>query len=306
MLSMTYLALVAVLGLGLWRLTRGRRGGRIRGARTLGHRMGTMLGGPLDLNGDLVERMASCLVENTTVFGSSYAIPSYLGAELPTGVHAAASAAKAQLTGEVLDHYQGLMVERARRTGRAEFVLPAEYALRLALSCGPEERILASFDPIVDVRAAFSPPTRRPALTVVGIDDAGDRTSTRGPSDAGHEEPTAWRRPDAETTVVLLSVDGVPYAQRVLGAQTPVVTVGRGSEAGLRCPDDLHEVSRVHAELTAAHGRLYVEDKYSANGTLVQRSDGESVGLVPGEPTAMAHGDVVWFDEQRQVTVTVL
>ncbi|MDL5158082.1 FHA domain-containing protein [Actinomycetospora termitidis] len=301
MVTLTYLLVVLGVGVALWwfgRSRAGRLGGRLR-AFVLG------VPGPDD---DLVERMADCLVANTTVFGSSYAIPGHLGAELPGGVYEAATAARPQLTAEVLARYCETMVERSRRLGRGEFVLPESYTLRLALACGPDEVLVASFEPIVDVRG----PARRPVPVPTGMPDLGDRTLRRvpppsddGPTRPGHDDLGGATRRRGIGTLVELTVDGRSRGTSALGAGSPLVVVGRGDDAGLRCPDDLDEVSRRHAELTWVRGTCQVEDLHSANGTWVERAGGETELLAPGTPTALAVGDVVWLDEQRLAQVSL-
>lgn len=302
MITTTYLALVAVVAIALWRLrVRGRRAGADRhgAAPTAAAWVRAALAGVSGPDDDLVERMAATLVADTTTFGSSYAIPGHLGAELPPGVFAAASAARPQLTAEVLDRYQDLMVDRCRRLGRPDFVLPADYTLRLVLGCGSEELLLASFEPIVDVRDAAAPPRRTPLPAGSrGPDEGGTRTRVR--------RLTAVDADDAGATVVLLSVDGAPREQRRLDATTPIVAVGRGADVDLRCPEDAHEVSRRHAELTLTRHGVHVTDLGSANGTWLEREDDTSPSLTPGVAEPLRPGDVVWLDQPRRVTVTLL
>lgn len=285
MVTTTYLVLVLGIGAVLWLVSRRvrPRPGRLRALLVGVARPGT----------DLVERMADRLVEQTTVFGTSYAIPGYLGAVLPKGVFEAASAARPQLTAEVLDHYRTTMVERSRRLGRTrEFTLPEHYVLRLVLACGAEETVFASFEPIVDVRGALTS----------GIPAAAAPTAADPPTTARRD---ATVLPGPAPGVVLLSVDGVPYAQRDIAGRTPVVSVGRGNKAHLRCPDRLSDVSRLHAELTFADGRTWVRDCNSANGTWLLRSNGVCEPLTPGEPFEVDRHDAVWLDEAGQATVTV-
>lgn len=304
MVTTTYLLFVALLGLGAWRWTaRTRRGrGPVGGVRRMpGGGLRAMIVGVAG-DDDLVERMAGSLVDHTTVFGSSHAIPGHLDAALPAGVLEAATAARPQLTREVVDRYCTLMEERSRRLGRPEFVLPPDYRLHLALTAGSEESLTASFGPRPGGRPGASGPVTVPAPGPVPrtVDD--DPTRRRGADELTVRRAT--RRGSAGRTVTL-SVGGTAFGERPLDDLSPVVSVGRGGETALRCPDDLDDVSRTHAELTWIDGRCYVEDMHSANGTWLSPSGGDPVTLVPGAPTPWEPGDVLWLDEDRRARVTL-
>jgi hypothetical protein len=242
-------------------------------------------------------------------------------------VYRAASAAKPQLIREILDRYAELMADHARREGRRqEFLMPAGYTLRLVLACGQIERSVASFEPIGDVHAALGIPTPEVpaqraemgsrqlvstgATSLAGIQQTADPQTqdVRTSAPAAQQDVTLQRVPLREAGVgFALSVDGAEVAQCRLSAGSPgVVVIGRGSHVGLRCPSMLPEVSREHAELTFADGRVWVEDKHSANGTWLRKPDGEARRLVPGELRPLEADDAIWLDEARRATVTQL
>lgn len=150
-----------------------------------------------------------------------------------------------------------------------------------------------------------------------GINSAGinaasdDDVQTRSVRTSGEPAPpdvTVQRVPLREAGVgFALTVDGAEVAQCRLSAGSPVVVViGRGSHVGLRCPSALAEVSREHAELTFADGRVWVEDKHSANGTWLRRPDGSAQRLVPGELCPLEADEAIWLDEARRALVTQL
>jgi hypothetical protein len=277
---------------------------------------------------DLVERLAWCLVDETVALGASYAVPGFLGAVLPRGVYRAAAANKPQLAGEILGRYGEMMADRARRDGRRpEFYLPSGYVLRLVLAPGPTERFLASFEPIGDVYDALGIPA--PAGSSPGLAGAGPRrpafapapggappSAPAGPPDGGlttsvlvpGRDVTVQRVPLRDTGVGFsLSIDGVAVTRcRLDPDSSGVVVIGRAPGTDLRCPSTLREVSREHAELTCADGRVWVEDKHSANGTWLQKPDGAPRRLPPGELTEVEADDTVWLDEDHRATVTRL
>lgn len=295
---------------------------------------------------DLVERLARCLAEETVALGASYAVPGFIGVVLPRGVYRAASATKPQLVAEITNRYAELMTDQARREGRRqEFVMPQGYTLRLVLACGPSERSVASFEPIGDVHATLGLPAPEfPALgsptgsesagrqlvsagtlngtavngTVVNgtavngyaLNGSGDLETRNVPTSGAQaaQDVTVQRVPLRDTGVgFALSIDGTEVAQCRLSAGSPgIVVIGRGSHVGLRCPSALAEVSREHAELTFADGRVWVEDKHSANGTWLRKADGSAQRLVPGELTPLEADDAIWLDEARRATVTQL
>lgn len=310
MVTTTYLVLVLVLGaLVWWWLTRSARSTRTSTTRR--SLRATLTGATAD--DDLVERMAEELAGRTIGFGSSHAVPGHLGAELPVGVFEAATAARGQLTEEVLTRYCALMEERCRRLGRTPFALPERYGLHLALTCGPEEQLTASFEPIVDVRTTagrLASPPRLPAVRRPSLVADAPRTRRRGPSGHGldgQDEITVRRfgRAELEGRDVVLEVQGTPCARGRLGRDVPSLTVGRDRDAALRCPDGVEDVSRRHVLLLWRDGRCWVQDEHSVNGTWLSRPDGQTVPLVPGEPTPWATGEVLLLDEERTATVTL-
>jgi hypothetical protein len=321
MMTTAYPILVVGIGVLLWLAFGRRTSTRTRGA---GHSTGV---GARQVSGrgasrdqlravliganrpptDLVAQMAHCLAERTTMLGSIYAVPGYLGAALPKGVFEAASAAKPALTAEVLGRFTALMNERARRLGRAghEFALPGGYVLRLVLTIGPTTAMVASFSPIVDVHAEIGAGGGAAPEMVAAHADLGETTRRR--PGAGQSDQTTTRRPGKPgrygSEEVVLTVDGMAHAQRHLDDRTSVLSVGRGSGADLRTPEHLSGVSRLHVELTYAQRRVYVEDKHAANGTWLQRCGGAPELLVPGEMVALQRGDVVWLDEDHRAKV---
>jgi hypothetical protein len=139
-------------------------------------------------------------------------------------------------------------------------------------------------------------------------DDDVQTSSVRTSGEPDHPDATVLRVPLRAIGVgFALTVDGAEVAQCRLSAGSPgVVVVGRGSHVGLRCPSALAEVSREHAELTFADGRVWVEDKHSANGTWLRLADGSAQRLVPGELTPLEADDAIWLDEARRALITQL
>lgn len=137
--------------------------------------------------------------------------------------------------------------------------------------------------------------------------DAETRNVRTSPEPA-QQDVTVQRVPLRDAGVgFALSIDGTEVAQCRLSAGSPgVVVIGRGSHVGLRCPAALAEVSREHAELTFADGRVWVEDKHSANGTWLRRADGSAQRLVPGELCPLEADEAIWLDEARRAMVTRL
>jgi hypothetical protein len=136
---------------------------------------------------------------------------------------------------------------------------------------------------------------------------SGDAETRKVPTSGDQaQDLTVQRVPMRDAGVAFaLSVDGTEVAQCRLSAGSPgVVVIGRGSHVGLRCPKMLAEVSREHAELTVADGRVWVEDKHSANGTWRRLADGSAQRLVPGERCPLEPGEAIWLDEARRATVT--
>jgi hypothetical protein len=131
------------------------------------------------------------------------------------------------------------------------------------------------------------------------------QTTSRRPARPEPEIPTARRGEGSSlaSASFVLSVDGVDHAHSPLGGHAARLTVGRGSASGLRCPDDVSDVSRTHLELTLTQGRVYAEDKNSANGTWLQRSAGATERLVPGELVQVERGDILWLDEDHRAKV---
>ncbi|HTK63465.1 MAG TPA: FHA domain-containing protein [Pseudonocardia sp.] len=132
--------------------------------------------------------------------------------------------------------------------------------------------------------------------------------NVRTSAEPAQQDVTVQRVPLRETGVAFaLSIDGAEVAQCRLSAGSPgVVVIGRGSHVGLRCPAALAEVSREHAELTFADGRVWVEDKHSANGTWLRKADGSAQRLVPGELSPLEADEAIWLDEARRAMVTQL
>jgi hypothetical protein len=332
--SLTYVAVVLVVGI-VAALVAHRRGMFEAGAGNWLREQ--VVGAGRRRGDDLVERLARCLAEETVALGASYAVPGFVGVVLPRGVYRAASATKPQLVHEIMDRYAELMADQARREGRRqEFLMPPGYTLRLVLACGPVERSVASFEPIGDVHAALGIPAseipaQRPELGSRQLVSTG-AVSAHGPQAHGGQTGDVQTAGDAETRNVrtsgeqaqqdvtvqrvplreagvgfALAVDGAEVAQCRLSAGSPgVVVIGRGSHVGLRCPSMLAEVSREHAELTFADGRVWVEDKHSANGTWRRLPDGTAQRLVPGELCPLEPDDAIWLDEARRATVTQL
>ncbi len=376
-MSLTYVAVVLVVGVAA-ALAAHRAGwfGGLSGSGPGEWLREQMVGAGRRRGDDLVERLARCLADETVALGASYAVPGFIGVVLPRGVYRAASATKPQLIAEIVARYTEMMADQARREGRRqEFHMPPGHTLRLVLACGPNERSVASFEPIGDVHAALGIPgpqlpelgdgrqlVSSGATSVTGFRSHGAETggtpgvngtalngtalsgtalngtalngtaasgtalkstALNGTAHSGADvetrnvrtfpEPaqpdlTVQRVPLRETGVAFaLSIDGVAVAQcRLSAGSSGVVVIGRGSHVGLRCPSALAEVSREHAELTFAEGRVWVEDKHSANGTWLRGPDGSAQRLVPGELRPLAPDDVIWLDEARRATVTQL
>lgn len=328
-MSFTYVCVVLVLAATLVLLMVRRR---LFGGLTAGEEHNWFRDGIVGLSrqrgNDVVERLACCLADATVVLGSSYAVPGFLAIVLPAGLFRAASATKPQLVAEVLDRYAELMSDRARREGRRhDFHLPPGYILRVALACGPAERCMASFEPIGDVHAALGlPTTGQDAVNAAGYGDPDGRTSALlpvgRPAGEGIDAVVTKRRPlPCEETVrrvpltdpadevieFVLSVDGSAVAHCRLGdGRSGVVVIGRGANADLRCPNSVHEVSRQHAELTYVEGRVWIEDKHSANGTWLQRHDGATERLSPGQLCPVEWDDTIWLDSDHRTTVVAI
>jgi pSer/pThr/pTyr-binding forkhead associated (FHA) protein len=85
---------------------------------------------------------------------------------------------------------------------------------------------------------------------------------------AAYPEPPRASTPDA--CVLLVERDGQVVTSQALHAD--ITTLGRDPACGVVLPDD--DVSRHHARILRKHGRYYLEDLDSLNGTFV---DGEPV-----------------------------
>lgn len=89
--------------------------------------------------------------------------------------------------------------------------------------------------------------------------------------------------------LTLLVVEGPDRGKRLSFERYPAV-VGRSGDSATRLSDPL--TSRQHAQFTFAHGRLYVQDLNSKNGTFVHNQRIDS-------PTPLAVGDVVAIGNTR-------
>jgi hypothetical protein len=327
---LTYVIVVLVVGVGAVLVAR-RRGLLGPGSGDSEGWLREQLGSGRRQTDDLVEQLARCLMAETVALGASYAVPGFLGVVLPRGVYRAAAANKPQLTGEILGRYGEMMADRARRDGcRPEFFLPSGYVLRLVLAPGPAQRCVASFEPIGDVYDVLGLPAPARAATSPALAGVGPRRPTSAPSPGGiapRGTPAGSINTGVTTSVALpgrdvtvhrvplrdagvgfaLSIDGVAVTRCRLDLDSSgVVVIGRAPGTDLRCPSTLREVSREHAELTCTDGRVWVEDKHSANGTWLQKLDGAPRKLAPGEPAEVEADDTIWLDEDHRATVTRL
>lgn len=96
--------------------------------------------------------------------------------------------------------------------------------------------------------------------------------------------------------LTLLVLEGPDKGKRLSFGHCPAV-VGRSGDAASRLSDP--RASRQHAQFTFAHGRLYVQDLNSKNGTFVH-------GRRISQPTPLEEGDIVEIGNTRLQVVRAI
>lgn len=95
----------------------------------------------------------------------------------------------------------------------------------------------------------------------------------------------------APETVWILQVDDAGESRSLRLPPGAVRTVGRGAQADFVLNDPL--ASRVHCRLSASGRQLVVEDLGSTNGTFVNGSRAETVGLEGGDRLRVGRSEFI-------------
>ncbi len=93
--------------------------------------------------------------------------------------------------------------------------------------------------------------------------------------------------------------DGRSIALRgpVLVGRNPAAYEDETVQQLLAVEDPGKSVSKTHLAVWSEHGRVWVQDRKSTNGTRVVRADGAASPAPAGEPVEVDAGDVVHFGD---------
>ncbi|MEA5454697.1 RDD family protein [Sinomonas sp. JGH33] len=161
----------------------------------------------------------------------------------------------------------------------APLVAPAPAAHALAVPAPPQ-----AFAPAPTPRAPSS--FAAPAAHGSAYDDELDATRLARPGGRGGD-------------IVLSFSDGRRLTLRgpVLVGRNPAAYDGETFQQLVSIDDPGRSVSKTHLTVWAEHGRVWVQDRKSTNGTTVVREDGSASDLEPSLPLEVAAGDVVHFGD---------
>ena len=168
---------------------------------------------------------------------------------------------------------------------------------------------------VTDLAAEGAKPKRRrrTVLTQPSTDAPGTTTTIElrpAPAPAVEQPGFAEATPLAERPAVTLPTATLTFSTgavaRIRGAtllgRRPSAETDESTDELLAIDDDSRTISKTHARLEWQDGRLWITDRQSANGTIVDRAGQNPVELTAGQSYRLIAGDVVRLGE---VTFTV-